>query len=82
MERRLKGAGSYYTLLNLVRFHECGIYHDEYKFTLRGESACKYIEEKRMEYQDEYWRMFALLKKVINDNEFNFYNRMKEIYKK
>ena len=77
-----KGAGSYYTLLNLVRFHECGIYHDEYKFTLRGESACKYIEEKRMEYQDEYWRLFALLKKVINDNEFNFHNRMKEIYKR
>lgn len=77
-----KGAGSYYTLLNLVRFHGCGIYHDEYKFTLRGESACKYIEEKRMEYQDEYWRMFALLKKVINDNNFNFHNRMKEIYKK
>lgn len=77
-----KGAGSYYTLLNLVRFHGCGIYHDEYKFTLRGESACKYIEEKRMEYQDEYWRMFALLKKVINDNNFNFHNRMKEVYKK
>lgn len=77
-----KGAGSYYTLLNLVRFHECGIYHDEYKITLRGESACKYIESKRMEYQDEYWRLFALLKKVINDNEFNFHDRMKEIYKK
>ena len=77
-----KGAGSYYTLLNLIRFHGCGIYHDEYKFTLRGESACKYIEEKRMEYQDEYWRMFALLKKVINDNNFNFHNRMKEVYKK
>ena len=77
-----KGAGSYYTLLNLVRFHECGIYHNEYKTTLRGESACKYIESKRIEYQDEYWRLFALLKKVINDNEFNFHNRMKEIYKK
>lgn len=77
-----KGAGSYYTLLNLVRFHGCGIYADEYAFTLKGGRACKYIEAKRMEYQDEYWRMFALLKKVINDNEFDFHNRMKEIYKK
>lgn len=77
-----KGAGSYYTLLNLVKFHECGIYHDKYGSTLRGESACKYIEEKRIEYQSEYWRLFALLKKVIKDNDFNFHDRMKEIYKK
>ena len=77
-----KGAGSYYTLLNLVKFHECGIYHDKYGSTLRGETACKYIEEKRIEYQSEYWRLFALLKKVIKDNEFSFHDRMKEIYKK
>lgn len=77
-----KGAGSYYTLLNLVRFHECGIISDKYWCMLRGEDACRYIEMKRVEYQGEYWRLFALLKKVIEDNKFDFHDRMKEVYRR
>ena len=76
-----KGEGAYYTLKNLVMFHECGIKID--KFTvLFGVDAVKYLEGKLGEYKGEGWRMFALMKKVIADNNFDFNKRMNEIYGK
>ena len=76
-----KGEGAYYTLKNLVMFHNCAIIID--KFTVRtGISAVKYLNEKLVEYQGEGWRMFGLMKKVIEDNNFDFYKRMSEIYDK
>lgn len=74
-----KGEGAYYTLKNLIMFHECGIKVD--KFDVRyGISAVAFLEDRLDEYKGEGWRMFALMKKVIADNKFNFNERMKEIY--
>lgn len=74
-----KGEGAYYTLKNLVMFHECGIKVD--KFDVKyGVSAVAFLEDRLDEYRGEGWRMFALMKKVIADNNFNFNERMKEIY--
>lgn len=47
----------------------------------------KFFEIKRWEsaidaYQGEGWRMFALMKKVIKDNDFDFYGEMNRIYNK
>jgi hypothetical protein len=74
-----KGEGAYYTLKNLVMFHDC--------FVVDGNSviedtycAMKFLNYKLDEYKGEGWRMFALMKKVIADNNFNFNDRMKEIY--
>ena len=76
-----KGEGAFYTLKNLVMFHNCYIKVD--KFDLRtGTEAVKYLNEKLKEYKGEGWKMFALMKKVIDDNNFNFYERMEEIYNK
>ena len=76
-----KGEGAFYTLKNLVMFHNCYIKVD--KFDLRtGTEAVKYLNEKLEEYKGEGWRMFALMKKVVDDNNFNFYERMEEIYNK
>lgn len=76
-----KGEGAFYTLKNLVMFHDCYIKVD--KFDLRtGTEAVKYLNEKLKEYKGEGWKMFALMKKVIDDNNFNFYERMEEIYNK
>lgn len=81
-----KGAGAYYTLKNLIMFHNCTIYTGKYgvmhwdkSANLSGDSAVKFLEEKLGEYQGEYYRMFALMKKVIEDNNFNFTARMYEI---
>ena len=73
-----KGEGAFYTLKNLVMFHGCGImvgYNMVY-----GTEAIKVLSEKLYEYKGEGWRMFALMKKVIADNNFDFHKRMNEIY--
>ena len=74
-----KGEGAFYTLKNLVMFHGCGIKVD--KFDIRyGSAAVDVLNKKLNEYQGEGWRMFALMKKVIEDNNFDFKKRMSEIY--
>lgn len=76
-----KGAGAFYTLKNLVMFHGCGIKVD--KFDVRfGVSAIEFLNKKLDEYKNNGWRMFALMKKVIADNNFDFNARMAEIYNK
>lgn len=81
-----KGAGAYYTLKNLVMFHDCiiytgkyGVMHYDKSANLSGERAIEFLEDKLGEYQGEYYKMFALMKKVIEDNNFNFTTRMYEI---
>lgn len=73
-----KGEGAYYTLKNLVMFHDCAI---EYKYeTYRRDAAMQQLKYKLEDYKGEGWRMFALMKKVIEDNRFDFNKRMGEIY--
>jgi hypothetical protein len=73
-----KGEGAFYTLKNLVMFHGCGIKVD--KKMVYGAAAVSMLNKKLVEYQGEGWRMFALMKKVIEDNNFDFKKRMSEIY--
>ena len=75
-----KGEGAFYTLKNLVMFHGCGI-EVGYKM-MYGTEAVKVLNERLYEYKGEGWRMFALMKKVIADNNFDFQKRMNEIYGK
>ena len=74
-----KGAGSYYTLMNMVKFHNCFIINQYTGEVLRGCDSVKYLEDMLYLYHDQYWRMFALLKQTIKDNNFDFYKRMSEI---
>lgn len=76
-----KGEGAFYTLKNLVMFHGCGIKVDKYDVKF-GSSAVMFLADKLDEYKGEGWRMFALMKKVIADNNFDFKARMAEIYNK
>lgn len=75
-----KGEGAYYTLKNLVMFHDCGVEELYGCPMIYGTDAVKYINRKLDMYQGEGWRMFALMKKVIEDNDFDFNDRMREIY--
>lgn len=73
-----KGAGSYYTLMNMVKFHNCkanGMY---------GLDGVYFIEMLTDQYgeTEEYYKLFAFLKKTIEDNHFDFCLRMREIYGK
>jgi hypothetical protein len=73
-----KGEGAYYTLKNLIMFHDCVIEYN--RETLTQRESIDEIYRKLDEYQGEGWRMFALMKKVIEDNDFDFNDRMEEIY--
>ena len=73
-----KGEGAFYTLKNLVMFHGCGIKVDNRM--VYGAAAVSVLNKRLNEYQGEGWRMFALMKKVIEDNGFDFKARMAEIY--
>lgn len=75
-----KGEGAFYTLKNLVMFHGCGI-EVGYKMVY-GTEAIEVLNDRLFEYKGEGWRMFALMKKVIADNNFDFNKRMSEIYGK
>ena len=76
-----KGAGAFYTLKNLIMFHGCGIKVD--KMNVRfGMAAIEELNVRAKKYYGEGWRMFALMKKVIADNGFDFKARMEEIYNK
>ena len=75
-----KGAGAFYTLKNLVMFHGCGIMVNNRM--MYGAPAVNVLKDRLHEYQGEGWRMFAMMKKVIADNNFDFQKRMAEIYKK
>jgi hypothetical protein len=73
-----KGEGAFYTLKNLVMFHGCGILVDGH--TVFGAAAVSILNKRLKAYKGEGWRMFALMKKVIKDNNFDFHKRMNEIY--
>ena len=73
-----KGEGAYYTLKNLIMYHDCVIEYGYEVFTQKA--SMQELNRKLDEYQGEGWRMFALMKKVINDNNFNINDRMEEIY--
>jgi len=75
-----KGEGAYYTLKNLVMFHGCEITADN--GINYGVNSIAYLKSRLDAYQREGWRMFALMKKVIADNNFDFKARMEEIYSK
>ena len=75
-----KGEGAYYTLKNLIMFHNCGIETMQKGYFAYGIDAMNCLYGKLDEYYGEGWRMFALMKKVISDNDFDFNKRMEEIY--
>ncbi len=78
-----KGAGAYYTLQNLIRFHGVRIVFNFMgtKIRLSLADSEEYLEEKRKEYIGEGYKLFAFMKEVIDDNDFDFNKRMNEIYR-
>jgi hypothetical protein len=71
-----KGEGAYYTLKNLIMFHQCFIRIPGTSKAVDEADAVKYLEGKLDEYKSEGYRMFALMKQVIESNNFDFNKRM------
>lgn len=72
-----KGAGAYYTLQNLIRFHGVRIKGSSGWCDAKASEGI--LEAKRYEYQGYGYRFLGYMKDVIKYNNFDFKARMKEI---
>lgn len=75
-----KREGAYYTLKNMIMFHN--IYLQNYYTGARYDTrdSLTYLTEMNDKYRNDGYKLLALLKKTIEDNNFDFDARMKEIY--
>lgn len=73
-----KGAGAYFTMQNLIRFHGCTLIDEDGK-RLDKHGSLDYLSDKAEEYCDgEGWRLLAMLKKMLDDNGIDVARKMKE----
>lgn len=77
-----KGEGAFYTLKNLIMFHNCGVDEGYGISMIYGTSAMNELNFRLADYQGEGWRMFAFMKKVIKNNNFDFNRAMRRVYNK
>lgn len=76
-----KGEGSYYTLMNLIKFHGCRVPGVKGNMMSLKDSLAD-VESAVDCYRGVYYRLFAYMKRVIESNNFDFNKRMKELYPK
>lgn len=71
-----KGSGAYFTMQNLIRFHGCVAYDDGENHLDKTQSL-DFIRIKAMMYANgEGWRLLAVLKKMLNDNNIDIKKKM------
>lgn len=76
-----KGEGSYYTLMNLIKFHGCRVPGVKCNMMSLKDSLAD-VESAVEQYRGLYYKLFAYMKYVIEANNFDFNKRMKELYPK
>ena len=73
-----KGMGAYATMQNLLRFHGCTFPKDN-DFYKRGVDGLTLLERAAKAYADgEGWRLFGLMKQMIEENGIDIKGKMKE----
>ena len=71
-----KGAGAYFTMQNLLRFHGCTFPKDN-AFYERGLSGLQMLENAAWSYAGgEGWRLFGLMKQMISENGIDIKAKM------
>lgn len=73
-----KGAGAFFTMQNLIRFHGCTAVNDKGK-RLDKYRSLAFLSSKADAYKDgEGWRLLAVLKKLLDDNNIDIEKKMAE----
>ncbi|MBO4499145.1 MAG: ubiquitin carboxyl-hydrolase [Bacteroidaceae bacterium] len=73
-----KGAGAYFTMQNLLRFHGCRFPKDN-DFYERGKGGLDMLEAAANAYaDDEGWRLFGLMKQMIDENHIDIEKKRAE----
>lgn len=75
-----KGAGAYFTMKNLILFHKASFKNGCIKLGQKKSMAM--LESKAEEYKTEGWRLFGVMKKLIEDNNIDIVKKMREWKKK
>lgn len=77
-----KGAGAYFTMQNLIRFHNCQLRDASFEYLNKFDSE-KYLLELAILHSDNQgYCMLGILKKMLIYNNINIYEKMKEWRKK
>ena len=77
-----KGSGAFFTMQNLIRFHACVAIDDNGKRLDKYQSLA-FLSAKAEMYKDgEGWRLLAVLKKMLSDNNIDIKKKMAEWRKK
>lgn len=78
-----KGAGAFYTLDNLLRWHHCTIRDENTDEVYSGDCALKYLRARTKALPSkEYYKLYAIMKRVVKENNFDFSKRMEELHNK
>ncbi len=73
-----KGSGAFFTMQNLIRFHNCTAIDDTGKRLDKIQSLA-FLSVKAEMYKDgEGWRLLAVLKKMLSDNNIDIKRKMAE----
>lgn len=74
-----KGAGAYYTMDNMIKFHHCRWMLKDYKLMLPLSASLAELEKTVEKTKGEYYRLYAMMCDFVAYNHFDFDQRMKEI---
>ena len=73
-----KGMGAYATMQNLLRFHGCKFPKNN-DFYRRGVSGLRMLDMAASTYyKGEGWRLFGLMKQMLEENDIDIYEKMKQ----
>jgi hypothetical protein len=73
-----KGAGAFYTMQNLLRFHGCTLIDDRGQRLGKDHSLIFLSLQADRNKNGGGWRMLAMLKKMLDDNGIDIQKKMKE----
>lgn len=71
-----KGVGAYYTMKNLILYHGAAFKNGCVKMS--QPKSLQLLEEKAAAYEGEGWRLFGVMKKLINDSNIDIKKKMAE----
>lgn len=72
-----KGAGAFFTMQNLIRYHGCR-FAGLYGTTLDKANSYSCLKGLAVQYNGEGWRMIGVLRKFLQDNNINIKKKMAE----
>lgn len=75
-----KGAGAYYTMDNMIKFHNCRWFDYNNNKFLSLQKSLQLLEEETNKHKHEYYKLYAVMCDFVKYNNFDFEKRMEEIY--